>query len=311
MDISGLKEAMQALYQAQSGKTTETSGRGSEVSFAGSMKEAMEKEAMKKEGNAFPEGEDVVMSHPPLYATKYKVDMDKPKEEMSMDEYKQYICNRVSALPVSASMKVSGSGALIFKEEAFAGMKDDPEYEETVIGMLREKYASQVSPYMPNVSFQVIGASIEECYGSAIPLKNYGLAGTGNLSAWAYGLSGLGMLSPGLAGLEANALGLTGMEALNLTGLGSNVSGLSGLGANILGLAGAGTNLSGLTGIRAGSFGLTASAADAASGLGGGIPAYGSSYAAMVGAYKKTAEMKNGNAGIREYQVRRRDKGCR
>ena len=53
-------------------------------------------------------------------------------------------------------------------------MKSDTAYEEEVLQMLEERFSAQLSVYEPNVEYQVIGASKEDCYGAAIPLKSYG-----------------------------------------------------------------------------------------------------------------------------------------
>lgn len=202
MDISGVREALQAFYKAQGKKTAGAADEKAGVSFEDHMKNAAE-----KEGTVFPEGEDVVMSHPPLYTTQFPVDMKKPKEEMTLDEYKQYICNVVSGLPVSVSRKMNSSGMLIFKEDAFGHMKEDPEYEKAVVDMLRETYASEVSAYMPDVSYQVIGSGWEECYGSSIPVKNYGMIMAG-LQASGLGTAGLGSLSGAVLGTAGSGVWL-------------------------------------------------------------------------------------------------------
>ena len=106
-------------------------------------KETGTKEISKKEITVFPEGKDVIMAHPPTCRTNYGVDMNKSKDEMTLDEYKQYICNKVSGLPVSDSMRTCSSGVLIFKEEAFESMKNDPSYENEVIQMLREGFSAE------------------------------------------------------------------------------------------------------------------------------------------------------------------------
>ena len=295
MDISGIREAIQAFYEAQGRKTAETAGI-KQASFADCMEDAV-----KKENTVFPDGEDVVMSHPPFSATQYEVDMEKPKEEMTMEEYKKYICNVVSGLPVSASMKAGSSGALIFKEEALESMKKNPAYEKEVIDMLRKEYSAEVSPYVPNVSFQVIGASKEECYGSSIPVKNYGMMMAG-LNAAGPGLTGTG--DPGML-----SLGLSGSGGLDWSGLG--LTGIGSLGTSIWGLTGlGGLGVSALEPAGLGSLGLFsqgfAVAGIRSTGLGSGTSVYGSSYANMVNAYKKTAESRNGSTSIREYRSRRR-----
>ena len=170
-------------------------------------KETGTKEIRKKEITVFPEGKDVIMAHPPTCRTNYGVDMNKSKDEMTLDEYKQYICNKVSGLPVSDSMRTCSSGVLIFKEEAFESMKNDPSYENEVIQMLREGFSAEIPGYAANVGYQVIGKSRGECYGAGIPVKNYGwMAGLQNglslsglsTGIWPYGISGLGLSSSGL-----------------------------------------------------------------------------------------------------------------
>ena len=113
-------------------------------------------------------------------------------------------------------------------------MKGNPAYEEAVLKMLGETYAQEVSSYLPKVSYQVIGASMEECYGSEIPVKNYGLM------MGLTGLAGTGSSLTGLAGLNAYSFGLTG--------LGSSLTGLAGLNAYGSGLTGLSSPLAGLAG---------------------------------------------------------------
>lgn len=197
-----------------------------------SFREYMEN-AIQRETAVFTEGRDVVMSCPPLCYTNYRVDMNKPREEMTLDEYKQYICNYVSSLPVSDSRKMCGSGVLIFKEEALESMKKDPAYEQEVIHMLGENFSKQLAAYEPRVEYQVIGEAKEECYGASIPLKNYGwVMGTqGGLASSllsSAGLSGLGLssglfssglLSSGLSGygLLSGGLASTGLPTLGVS----------------------------------------------------------------------------------------------
>lgn len=324
MDISGIREVPEAFYGMQGRKAAGTAG-GKGISFKGCMEGAI-KDAGKKEGPVFPEGEDVVMSHPPLYTTQFSVDMEKPKEEMTLDEYKQYICNAVSALPVSTSRKLNSSGMLIFKEEAFREMKENPEYEKAVVDMLREKYAFGVSVYTPDVSYQVIGASEEECYGSAIPVKNYGQMMAG-LQASGLGLAGLGSLGGALLGTALSGLGLTGSNAYagwagaglglaggnaygGLAGTGVSASGLglpggnayaalAGTGLSGLGMAGLGSSTAGLPGTGNTDFPLAGGTGTLASASGRGR----GGYADMVKAYKRTAENRGAGTGLREYKI--------
>ena len=162
--------------KAPAGKNSvgKSDGAGNTVEKAGTSFHKYIENAIQKETRAFTEGKDVVMACPPLYRTNYQVDMNKPREEMSLDEYKQYICNTISSLSVSDSKRVCGNGVLIFKEEALENMKNDSAYEQEVIRMLGENFSKQLSDYEPYVEYQVIGKTKEECYGASIPLKSYG-----------------------------------------------------------------------------------------------------------------------------------------
>lgn len=56
---------------------------------------------------------------------------NKTKDEMTMDEYKQWFRNEVSKMPVSAFVSSTFiSDTLIITEEAFKRMKNDPEWEK-------------------------------------------------------------------------------------------------------------------------------------------------------------------------------------
>lgn len=164
MSISGVNGVFGAFNAVNN---IETNNQKNSAQF----KECVENE-MQKGKLVFPEGKDIVMGFPPAYYTKYDVDSSKSREEMTLDEYKQYICNVVSSLPVSASVRTNCSGALIFKEEAFVNMKNDPEYEKTIINMLREGFSVQYPFYAPNVGYQVIGGTAEACYGESIPVNS-------------------------------------------------------------------------------------------------------------------------------------------
>ncbi len=292
-----------------------------------SFRECMD-DAIRKETAVFPSGEDVVMANPPVYRTSYNVDMGKAREEMTLDEYKQYICNKVSALPVSDSKRVCSSGVLIFKEEAFEKMKSDTAYEEEVLQMLEERFSAQLSVYEPNVEYQVIGASKEDCYGAAIPLKSYGwMSGLQNglvssavstgksigfpvspAMLWANNLSALGLPSYGLSAEGLSGLGLssTGLWADGLSGLGLSSYNLSGLGVASSGLWPG--SLSGLNLSRTKAAALGASYRNAGDwqGLSGAVNA-GGSRSGMINAYRNVAKNKRNssytNSSSRKWRV--------
>lgn len=118
------------------------------------------------------ESGDVVMSFPPRNSSNYKVDESKSTKDMSPKEYRRYICNKISALPVSDSCRMNNNGMLILKEEAFTNMQKDPTYEKEVLDMLEKGFQAQYPFYSSNLSLQVIGGSAKECYGTGLPALN-------------------------------------------------------------------------------------------------------------------------------------------
>ena len=281
--------------KAPAGKNSvgKSDGAGNTAEKAGTSFHKYIENAIQKETRAFTEGKDVVMACPPLYRTNYQVDMNKPREEMSLDEYKQYICNTISSLSVSDSKRMCGNGVLIFKEEAVENMKNDSAYEQEVIRMLGENFSKQLSDYEPYVEYQVIGKTKEECYGASIPLKSYGwmmgvqsglasrlLLGSGSTLS-GYGLGSSGLLTSNLSGY---GLGSSGLLTSNLSGTGLISSGL--LGGNLSGL---GLLASGLSGYGLLSSGLSSQ----------GMQTLGVNRASMVNAYKNTLKNKNNGGSIR------------
>lgn len=90
-----------------------------------------------------------------------------------MDEYKQWVMNEMSQMPVSGWYRSTCvGGSLIITDEAFEKMKSDPEWENTVMNMVRKMYSTNGIMGSKMIGFQVIGASPEECYGEGIPVKS-------------------------------------------------------------------------------------------------------------------------------------------
>ncbi len=261
-------------------------GAGNTVEKAGTSFHKSIENAIQKETRVFTEGKDVVMACPPLYRTNYQVDMNKPREEMSLDEYKQYICNTISSLSVSDSKRMCGNGVLIFKEEALESMKNDPAYEQEVIRMLGENFSKQLSDYEPYVEYQVIGKTKEECYGASIPLKSYGWMMGVQSGLASRLLPGSGSMLSGLlsSNLSAYGLGSSGLLTSNLSGMGLISSGL--LGGNFSGL---GLLSSGLSGYGLLSSGLSSQ----------GLQTFGANRTGMVNAYKNTLKNKNNGGSMR------------
>ncbi|MDE6714611.1 MAG: hypothetical protein K2K20_12865 [Lachnospiraceae bacterium] len=170
-------------YTNNSKKTTETGN------FADEVQKAEESRSMQTKSNSSAWAGDMVIPQPPNYSgfTYDSSISNKSKEEMTMDEYKQWIMNQMSGMPVSSWVRSSfSSGALVIKEEAFERMKSDPEYEEYVLNRIRSYYSASSgwSIGSNNVSYEVIGASPEECYGYAGPAGGSGSNIAGNEKSW-------------------------------------------------------------------------------------------------------------------------------
>ena len=119
---------------------------------------------------------DVTISYPPNLSN-ISVDSSistKSKDEMTLDEYKQWVMNEISKMPVSDwARSTYSSGSIIIKEEAFEAMKNDPDYEKYVLNRVRSACSVQGLPGCSNyVGYDVIGASPEECHGYAGPIGN-------------------------------------------------------------------------------------------------------------------------------------------
>ncbi|RKI24064.1 hypothetical protein D7V82_15600 [bacterium 1xD8-6] len=156
--------------------------------FAEEMQKAAEgKNASEKSGSSAWAG-DMVVSNPPSYFgfTYDSSISNKPKEEMTTDEYKQWFMNEMSKMPVSSWFRSSfSSGSLVIKEEAFERMKNDPEYEKYVLNRIRSMYSVSSLPVgSNNVCYEVIGASPEECYGYAGPVGGSGSNFASNEKSW-------------------------------------------------------------------------------------------------------------------------------
>ena len=131
---------------------------------------------------------DVTIDYPPRInnAVNNSVVSEKSKDEMSLDEYKQWVMNQISQFPVSGWVRSTfSSGSIVIKEEAFERMKNDPEYENYVLNRVRSAYSVQGLPVgSNNVGFDVIGASPEECYGYAGPVGKSGSETANDGESW-------------------------------------------------------------------------------------------------------------------------------
>lgn len=169
-------------YTNNNRKTTETGN------FVDEVQKAAESRSTQTKSNSSAWAGDMVISYPPNYSgfTYDSSISNKSKDEMTMDEYKQWFMNEISQMPVSGWVRSTfSSGAIVIKEEAFEAMRSDPEYEKYVLNRVRSACSVQGLPVgSSNISYDVIGASPEECYGYAGPIGGSGSNISGNEKSW-------------------------------------------------------------------------------------------------------------------------------
>lgn len=124
------------------------------------------------ERQTFQKGQDVVLSFPPEAAVDHKESESRSRSDMTLEEYKKYICDKISALPVSNSCRANCSGMLVLKEEAFVNMQKDPAYEKEVLSGLQKEFQAQYSCYAPKFGLRVIGGSADESYREGLTAKS-------------------------------------------------------------------------------------------------------------------------------------------
>jgi hypothetical protein len=149
--------------------------------------DSIDNKGVTSSSNAMLSG-DMVLGYPPslirgLYNSTVS---EKSKDEMSIDEYKQWVMNEISRMPVSSWVRSSfSSGLIVITEKAFERMKVDPEWEKYVLNRVRSAYSVNGLPVGPNhVGYDVIGASPEECYGYAGPIGNNSSKTVNNEDSW-------------------------------------------------------------------------------------------------------------------------------
>ena len=183
MSISNVSGAGVNPY-AYTNRSQKAAGTGN---FAEEVQKAAEgKNAAEKSGSSAWAG-DMVVPQPPSYSgfTYDSGISNKTKEEMTMDEYKQWFMNEMSGMPVSGWYRSTCvGGALTITEECFERMKTDPEWEKTVLGMVRKMYSCTGIMGSKMIGYQVIGATPEQCHGEGIPVKDGSPFSTDNEKSW-------------------------------------------------------------------------------------------------------------------------------
>ena len=120
MSISGVNGIGATAY-AYMNSSMKTTGEGN---FASEVQKAEERQSTTSTTSAW--AGDMVISQPPNYSgfTYDSSISNKTKEEMTMDEYKQWVMNEMSQMPVSGWYRSTCvGGSLIITDEAFEKMK--------------------------------------------------------------------------------------------------------------------------------------------------------------------------------------------
>ena len=183
MNVNGIGAAG---YPSAGYETRRTERNVSGRNFAEQAAEAEGKNAAEKSGSSVWAG-DMVVSQPPNYFgfTYDSSISNKSKEEMTMEEYKQWFMDEMSKMPVSGWYRSTCvGGALTITEECFERMKTDPEWEKTVLGMVRKMYSYTGIMGSKMIGYQVIGATPEQCHGEGIPIKDGSPLSADNEKSW-------------------------------------------------------------------------------------------------------------------------------
>ena len=106
-----------------------------------------------------------------LQSLKDRFEVDKPTSEMSLDEYKQYIVDKIQSLP-AASTHFLDSETVVISDKGYEAMQTDPEYEAWVLDTIQKNlstptYTSFLTPKLEHVAVHSFGASKEEYRGQS------------------------------------------------------------------------------------------------------------------------------------------------
>lgn len=97
---------------------------------------------------------------------------EKQRSEMTMEAYKKWFRDKVSAVQTEYSANASYlSDTLVIKEDAFEKMKSDVQWEQSVMEQIKDHYVRGKREGGRAIGFQVVGASPEACYENVTPLN--------------------------------------------------------------------------------------------------------------------------------------------
>ena len=87
-------------------------------------------------------------------------------KDMSMEDYKQYIRDKISQIPLNPS-QFQWQWSIQITEEGFEAMKNDLEYEAHVLQAIRANFSFTDHYHSVNYSVLHFGATEEESYGQS------------------------------------------------------------------------------------------------------------------------------------------------
>lgn len=90
----------------------------------------------------------------------------KQNGKMSMDEYKEYIYDKISKIPIHSSQS-GWQWSIQITDQGFEAMKQNPEYEAEVLEAIRANFSFNDRFHSQNYSVLRFGASKEESYGQS------------------------------------------------------------------------------------------------------------------------------------------------
>lgn len=177
MAVTGVDNSFGAYtnYKSRSSKTSSVSFAAT-VNKAGSKKESVVDEFKKrhpKEAGTV----DGQVNAGKAYRKKCGA-QDVSREDMSMEEYKQFFTKLMNGIPFDPS-HAGDTEIWNISDEGWEQMKSDPEYEAWVLGYTVRNRAfhnpfASLPGYAPNVCTEQFGASIEEHLGQTVPVGSSG-----------------------------------------------------------------------------------------------------------------------------------------
>ena len=181
MSISSINRAGCSYAILDSSRKTAKTGN-----FADEIYKAAEENSRIEKSGTSAAGNMVIQQPPDNTGFSYDTGIStKSKEDMTMGEYRQWFMNEMSKMPVSGWYRSTCvGGTLTITEECFERMKNDPEWEKTVLGMVRKMYSCNGIMGSKMIGYQVIGATPEQCHGEGIPVTNSSPLSFGSKKSW-------------------------------------------------------------------------------------------------------------------------------